>query len=233
MNKLHQYPGDELEVFELATNWKKYFGKKILPFLGKNILEVGAGIGATTKILNDGSAYSWTMLEPDNIMYQRLIQKKSLYPDNTSVLHGSISDLSIQQFDTILYVDVLEHIENDKKELASISRHLSNGGHLIVLSPAFNFLYSKFDKAIGHYKRYNKNDLKSISPDSLNLVFIQYLDSLGFFASLVNKFFLHQSYPKKKQIEFWDKKLVPVSKIIDPFFFHSFGKTIIAIWQKA
>jgi hypothetical protein len=231
MNKPYQYPGEELTFFEGAITWKKYLTKKIQPFIQGSVLEVGAGIGGTAKILNDGSAKSWIMLEPDEEMYKRLLKDKYSFPTNTSIINGVITNLD-QRFETILYIDVLEHIEDDTAELLTASAHLNDNGHLIVLSPAFNFLYSKFDKEIGHYKRYKKEDLKKITPAALKLISIQYLDSCGFFASMANKFFLRQSYPSRKQLHFWDKYLIRISKITDPLFLYSFGKSILAIWEK-
>jgi len=58
------------------------------------------------------------------------------------------------------------------------------------------------------------------------------MDSMGFFASLVNKLLLKQSYPTHKQVQWWDKRLIPVSKITDRIFFYSFGKSILAVWKK-
>ncbi|HWJ27420.1 MAG TPA: class I SAM-dependent methyltransferase [Flavisolibacter sp.] len=232
MDNTYHYPGGELSLFKDATNWKMYLKKHIQPYLRGEVLEVGAGIGATTRLLNDGVYTSWTMLEPDESMYQNLTGQESQFPENTFILKGTLEVLSSQKFDTIIYIDVLEHIEKDKEELAEAAKLLKECGHLIVLSPAYQFLYSPFDKAIGHYKRYHKTDLKVITPITLKLVQMKYLDSFGFFASVMNKIFLHQTYPTKKQIDFWNKTLIQLSKIADPLFFHSFGKSILAIWEK-
>ncbi|HMG67629.1 MAG TPA: methyltransferase domain-containing protein [Chitinophagaceae bacterium] len=231
MNNVHQYPGKELVLFEEAVAWKKYLAKKIQPFIHGTVLEVGAGLGTSTRILNDGSASSWQLLEPDQKMYAGLIEKKSSFPVNTSIYNGVITDVG-QHVDTILYIDVLEHIEADAAELSLAASHLNEKGHLIVLSPAFNFLYSEFDKAIGHFRRYSKKELKKMAPASTKLVSLQYLDSLGYFASVANKIFLHQTYPSRRQLVFWDKYLIPVSEITDRLFLHSFGKSILSVWEK-
>src|SRR5215208_5463768 len=151
------YVGNELELFQHATVWKNYFGRFIKPYLKGNILEVGAGIGGTTMHLCDGSQKQWTCLEPDPALYEELekkIRNKELPSCCTSV-KGVIQDLpEDQRFDAIMYIDVIEHIENYKAELEAAERHLMNGGYLIVLIPAHQFVYSPFDKSIGHYKRY-------------------------------------------------------------------------------
>jgi SAM-dependent methyltransferase len=231
----YQYIGNELEIFKEATNWKKYLASKITHYIGGTVLEVGAGIGSTTPFLYNNTVSSWTCLEPDSTLYQRLANKINMKEiQGTFVARNeTISSLHVNEtFDTVIYIDVLEHIEKDQHEFEEASKHLNKQGHLIILSPAFPFLFSPFDKAIGHYRRYNKNDLRKFSSHYMELDQVKYLDTIGFLASLMNKIFLRQSYPTQKQINFWDKKLVPISKISDRFFFYSFGKSILGIWRK-
>jgi len=233
MSESFKYPGDELVLFQHATNWKKYFSRQIKPYIKGNVLEVGAGIGSTTLLLNDGSANQWLMLEPDEKMsgmLEKKIEAKE-FPVNCRLQKGTIDQLT-STFDTIIYIDVLEHIENDAEELKKAAALLNTGGHVVVLSPAFQFLYSPFDKAIGHCRRYNKKMFRHITPGGTQLISNRYYDTVGYFAALMNKLFLRQEYPTLKQVKFWDKWMVPVSKIKDNLLFHSFGKSIIAIWKK-
>ena len=79
---------------------------------------------------------------------------------NCEIVAGTLSDLGPdQQFDGIFYMDVLEHIEADGAELARAAGHLKPNGVLAILSPALPWLFTPFDKAIGHYRRYTKNSL--------------------------------------------------------------------------
>ena len=234
MNEAYKYPGNELLLFEKAINWKNYFSSHIIPFIKGDVLEAGAGLGANTTLLNNNSPKSWTLLEPDESMTDSLKNKitANQLPGNCNVITGTLDDLSHVQFDTIIYIDVLEHIEKDKEELLKAASLLRSGGHIIILSPAFQFLFSPFDKEIGHYRRYSKQGLKKIIPSTLEASRIRYLDSIGFFASLANRMLLRQSYPKLRQVYLWDRWMIPVSKIADKLFFHSFGKSILAILKK-
>jgi 2-polyprenyl-3-methyl-5-hydroxy-6-metoxy-1,4-benzoquinol methylase len=233
MAETYTYQGNELELFRHANNWKTYFSKVLLPFISGKVLEVGAGIGATTKLLNNGSAREWTMLEPDPHMFESLKKKMSSgeFPVNTRVIQGTLTDVE-EKFDTIIYIDVLEHIEHDQQELERSAMLLNEGGILLVLSPAFPSLFNPFDKAIGHYRRYTKKQLKKITPADLKLVKTAYYDSAGYFAAMANKIFLRKKYPTQKEVLLWDRWLVPVSRLTDKLFFHSFGKSIIAVWKK-
>jgi 2-polyprenyl-3-methyl-5-hydroxy-6-metoxy-1,4-benzoquinol methylase len=231
MSDPFKYPGNELEVFQHAKHWKKYFAKKTRSFIKGNVLEVGAGIGSTTSLLNDGSAKQWLMLEPDEQMNSTLREKLKDLPSNCTVQTGTIDSVA-GKFDTLIYIDVLEHIENDVAEVNKAATLLHEGGHIIILAPAFQSLYSPFDKSIGHYRRYNRRTLKAIKPNELEIISSRYYDSVGYFASVMNKFFLKQKYPSLKQILFWDNWMVPISTITDKLFFHSFGKSIISVWEK-
>jgi 2-polyprenyl-3-methyl-5-hydroxy-6-metoxy-1,4-benzoquinol methylase len=229
------YIGTELEVFHNATNWKKYYGQQLAPYLGKEVLEVGAGIGGTTKSLCGAGQTRWVCLEPDKDMtreIEKAIEAGEL-PSICEARNGSLNDLSgDEKFDTIIYIDVLEHIEKDGDELKLAARNLKNGGYLVVLSPAHQFLYTPFDKAIGHYRRYNKKSLSKVVPESLRRVKLLYLDSVGVFASLGNKMILQSPSPTHEQIQLWDKKLVPLSRFFDTVFRYKIGKSILGIWQK-
>jgi SAM-dependent methyltransferase len=137
-----------------------------------------------------------------------------------------------QRFDTIIYVDVLEHIANDREELNVAAGLLRPGGRIIVLSPAHQWLFTPFDAAIGHFRRYNRSMLRSISPTGLRLEYLIYLDSAGLTASAANLFLLRKSMPTKAQLRFLDHWIVPVSRGLDKLLLHSVGKSIIAVWRR-
>jgi SAM-dependent methyltransferase len=229
------YPGNELELFEHATAWKAYYGRFLAPFLKGKVLEVGAGIGGTTRELCDGTQEKWICLEPDPGLYASLQNKIAggHLPDCCTAVEGTTADLQQEEkFDAIMYIDVIEHIEQDADELSRAKSLLAEGGYLIVLVPAHQFLFNEFDRAIGHYRRYNKKMLKATGPDGVSLVKLFYLDSCGLIASLVNKYFLKQTYPTLTQVNFWNRFIIPLSKITDILLNHNAGKTLVAIWRK-
>ena len=231
-----QYTGSELELFSKAVNWKKYFSSFIRPYLKGKTLEVGAGQGGTTEIFSDiVRDNEWLCLEPDKQLYDKLLSlkanNKSLSKSKT--INGTLKDIPTKyRFDSILYIDVIEHIENASKELQLAQKYLIKGGFLIILVPAHNFLYSPFDKSIGHQLRYNKKSLKDIIPKVLHKVNLSYLDSAGLLASAMNKLVLKQNIPTEKQILFWDNNLIKISKSLDKILSFSIGKSLIGIWQK-
>lgn len=183
------YIGEELDLFAEAINWKLYFSSMIQPYLGKRVLEVGAGLGATTQALCRRTESEWICLEPDPRLRAMIDQKIELgqLPKNCKTRGGVIATLDVtEQFDTITYIDVLEHIQNDHSETLSASKLLNNKGKLVILSPAYGFLYSPFDSKIGHYRRYTRQMLRELTPPNCKVVQLLYLDSVGMLTSLSN-----------------------------------------------
>ncbi|MCG2787823.1 MAG: methyltransferase [Anaerolineae bacterium] len=231
MNESQAYIGSELEIFAHAQRWKAYYKSLIAPFFGQRVLEVGAGLGATTAALCDGKQDEWICLEPDPNLLAQLHSRP--LPGCCRPQLGFASTLTPDpRFDSILYIDVLEHIEDDRAELQRASYHLAPGGKLIVLSPAYPFLFSPFDASIGHYRRYTRATLSSLTPPGCRLILLRYLDSVGLLTSLANRLFLRQSLPTHAQILFWDRRLVPLSRLLDPLVGFRFGRSIIGVWEK-
>ncbi|HAE59314.1 MAG TPA: methyltransferase type 12 [Anaerolineae bacterium] len=230
MNESQAYIGSELEIFAHAQRWKAYYKSLIAPFFGQRVLEVGAGLGATTAALCDGTQDEWICLEPDPDLLAQL-QSRSL-PGCCRPQLGFVATLAPDsRFDSILYIDVLEHIEDDRAELQRASYHLAPGGKLIVLSPAYPFLFSPFDESIGHYRRYTRATLSALTPPGCHLTLLRYLDSVGLLTSLANRLFLRQSLPTHAQILFWDRRLVPFSRLLDRLVGFHFGRSVVAIWE--
>lgn len=230
-----EYIGDELELFANAVHWKQYWGRKVMPFLGNHVLEVGVGMGTNTPFFLDSceDIKRWVCLEPDPTLSVQAEKKLSKFPI-VEVQNGYLSDFkSEQKFDSILYIDVIEHIEDDAKEISLAKSFLKPDGYLIILVPAHQYLYSAFDKAIGHLRRYNKQMLKNIVGQDLKLEMLVYLDSMGTAASVVNKLFLKQNYPTLKQIQFWDNYLVRISNFSDWILGYQIGKSLLGIWRNS
>jgi SAM-dependent methyltransferase len=230
-----QTTNKELDTFAYAQNWKSYWMGTIKPFIRGDVLEVGAGIGINTERFVAAHRGPWLCLEPDpecSVRIEELLRDKGL-AERCQVVTGTLASLPAgSRFDTVIYIDVLEHIERDREELEKASKLLNPAGCLIVLCPAHQKLYTEFDRAIGHYRRYSREQLVSLNPPAMRLERAYYLDSVGMLLSLGNRFMLRQSMPTLRQILFWDKMIIPFSRLLDPLLNRSLGKTVITIWRK-
>lgn len=228
------YQGTELDLFQHARNWKRYFAGTLQPFVSGQVLDVGCGIGANAEFFVNERVSAYTFLEPDQALLDRLPAFAS-HPVLAAAerIHGTTAQLCGRRFDTLLYIDVIEHIEDSKAELERASELLKPGGHLLILVPAFNFLFSEFDRAIGHYRRYDKRMLRDELPSSLEVTDLRYLDSAGLLLSLGNRLLLRKGMPTAAQVRFWDRCVVPLSRATDKLVLHAFGRSLVCVSRKS
>ena len=220
----------ELEFFDAAKNWRKYQFKNILKYINSSVLEIGPGTGHNVQYYKN-RASQITLLETNKNLANSL---KSKFDEDKKIIVLN-TDIHIQEktFDTIMYMDVLEHIEDDKNEINRALEQLKPGGNIIFFVPAYQFLYSDFDKAIGHVKRYNKRFFISFNKnEKISIIGLKYFDSIGFFMAVLNKLI---NKDKKETIglgvKIWDK-LIFLSKIMDLIFLNKFGKSLLCIMKK-
>jgi len=223
------YPGKELEIFDKAVLWRKYIYFLVKKYIKNDLLEVGAGIGSFTEnYKNNLKNITLTELDKQNIKRLKKRFKGSkikIKAELTSKLNG--------KFNSILYMNVLEHIKNDKKEINISLSKLNKKGYLIILVPAHNELYTKFDKEIGHFRRYKVNFFKKLKFKDAKIVKLQYLDCLGYFLYYLNKiFYKNEIYPSKTKIFIWDKFFTPLTFFFDRFLNYRFGKNVLCIIEK-
>lgn len=227
------YLGEELELFKLAENWKRYVASRLRPYLGGALLEVGAGIGANTRYFDLPQVARYVALEPDARLCDQFRREQALgnLPARCRLVQGTLQTLARDEtFDAIVYIDVLEHIEDDRAEFARAFDRLRPGGRLCILCPAHNYFYSPFDRAIGHFRRYDKRMFRALASQQPRK--LEYLDSLGMLASAANKLLLGQTYPNQQQVLFWDRLLVRASRVADPLLGRCLGKSILGVWTR-
>tara|TARA_B100000886_G_scaffold302741_1_gene232962 strand:- start:1658 stop:2353 length:696 start_codon:yes stop_codon:yes gene_type:complete len=224
------YDGWELEYFDLSKNFRKYQFSIINKFIKGTVAEIGPGNGVN--ILNYlDNCNSLDLFELNKDLFNNL--NKNFGSLKKINIFNEIFDGDIEKYDSILYLDVLEHIQNDEKEILKALKLLKKNGNLIINVPAFKFLYSDFDSDVGHYRRYSKKDiLRMADKFKLKISTIKYYDSIGFALSLLSKIF-SSNYRKNFQtkIKFWDS-LIIFSKIIDLITFNLVGKSLFIVIKK-
>jgi SAM-dependent methyltransferase len=226
---MENYPVEATEKFDNAKFHRKYCMSFIKKFIKGDVLEVGAGCGSFTRDYFTKDL-KITLTETDNKNYEDLkVSFKN--KDNVNVSNSTIFNIE-KTFDTILYLHVLEHIEEDRKELESAYKKLKKGGRLIIMVPKHQKLYSNFDKAIGHFRRYELNFFEK-NLVNLDRVLLISLDSVGYMLYFLNKiFFKNETFPSNLKIFIWDKIFTPVTIFLDFFSNYKFGKCIVAVYKK-
>jgi len=223
------YNGWELDSFDKAKNFRKYQFEIISKYIRGETAEVGAGTGLNVKYYIK-NAKRLNIFEPSKKLFK--ILEANL--NNSKIFKfNKIFNLQKNKYDTIIYLDVIEHIKNDKIEVLKAFKSLKKNGHLIINVPAFQFLYSQFDREVGHFKRYNEKDfIKMFYNVNYSKIIFKKYDILGFILSFISKI-LNTNVKKNfsQKIWFWNL-LIPMSKIIDKITFNLLGKSLLIIIKK-
>lgn len=227
-----------LEVIADANHFNKWMYQTVKPYLSGNVLEIGSGIGNISSFLLKDD-FKITLSDIDQY-YVETLRKKFGASDNLEgvfsidLLHSHFSltyETHIEKYDTIFLLNVLEHIQDDEEAIKNCSSLLTPGGKLIILTPAYSFLYATLDKELGHYRRYTVNRLKKLfTHNQLNTQKGFYFNSLGIVAWLYSKILRLKSIPSKEMKMF--NRLVPISKFIDTISFRRIGLSVIVVGKK-
>lgn len=237
-NRTKTYQGTELEDLSNARNYIKWIMNCLNPFLKGTVLEVGAGVGTFAKqVEKNKSVNQITLIEPDKNMASKL--DKIFDNQKISVINTfakTISKTHENKFDCIYYINCLEHIEYDSDEINTAYKLLKPNGYICIFVPAFQSLYSQFDKDIQHFRRYTKSSLeKCFDKNKFNIKELFYMDIIGFFLYFVSQKLL-KLQPNPLMIAVFDSIVVPLTRIFEKLFFKKkwvpFGKSLFLIAQK-
>ena len=172
-----------------------------------------------------------TLSELDNYNYQTL-KKKFDSHKNIKVENKLINQFN-ETFDTILYLSVLEHIEDDSTAVSECMRILRPNGHLLVLVPALPFLFSDLDAAVGHYRRYTKDGLSStFESASFSIELHSYFDFLGIFPWWVLNTLGGAITFNPKLVNVYDLVFVPITRWLEERINPPVGKNLITVGKR-
>ncbi|NPA95962.1 MAG: class I SAM-dependent methyltransferase [Thermodesulfobacteria bacterium] len=229
------YFGKDLEALSFATNYYNWILEEFSPFLGKDIAEIGAGIGNFSRLLLKRPIRNLVAFEPSRNMFP-LLQKNLAGESRVRAINGFFEDHSAKfnnHFDTVCYINVLEHIEDDRGALCHAHSTLKDSGHLLIFVPALSFLYSELDKKVGHVRRYSKGELVDVvSSAGFSIKKAKYFDILGIIPWFV-AFVLLKQIPTKANVSLYDKLVVPLIKPIERALPPPIGKNLVLVAQKA
>lgn len=219
----------EFEALEGAKNYRKWIREIFSDHLHGTAVEVGAGIGQNTaEYLSETKIKELICIEPDAVFADRLRQKCP----SVQVIEGTIKNLpKCTDPQTIISINVLEHIKDDLEELREYSKRLSKrNGTLCLLVPARMELYSDIDKIFGHHKRYCKAGLKSLLQDAgFTKINIQYINIIGYITWLINFRLLSQKRFGKWSVKAFDSMLIPPFKTLEKLLKPPIGQSLVVI----
>jgi len=240
MDKDWSYPGRELESMAIAANYRRWILAKLGPFLGQRIVEVGAGTGSFSELLLERKPQSLLALEPSSNLYPLLWQKLSRmnFPIHIEAMQSTLSHAVPQlagsaEPDSILYINVLEHVEDDLEELRVAHSMLASSGRVLVFVPAHQWLMGPFDHKVGHFRRYTRSSLiTTVEGAGFTIRFSAYFDLLGILMWWLKYRVFKSDQMEAGLVSLYDRWGVPLSRILDSITNSQMGKNVIVIGEK-
>lgn len=233
------YVGKDLEAMSFAVNYHKWILDEFRPFLGKKFVEVGAGTGSFSELLLAEKPEEISIVEPSE-MFEFLKQNVSQIATDAKInLHRAIfADVRGEiangdKPDSIIYVNVLEHIEDDESELEMIYETLEKGGKCFIFVPALMSLYGEFDRKIGHFRRYTKKEIEDkCAAAGFKILKSKYFDLTGILPWWVKYKLLKSDSLESGAVTLYDKIAVPVISRFETILPMPIGKNILLIAEK-
>ena len=217
-----------LEGLRDIRNYYEWIYSLGAPFLGDRVLEVGAGVGTFTEYLAR-HARTVVAVEPEQELFDEL---QAMTADVASVTCMNCTSRELgpedhRQFDSAVLINVLEHIGDDVSELRHLSRLVRHGGFILLWVPSHAWLYSEFDAAIGHFRRYSHKELKAVVESSgLEIVDSRYVNPLGAVGWFVTAKLLGSPPTKPRAAKAFDRYAIPWMRALNSRFAAPFGQSL-------
>jgi SAM-dependent methyltransferase len=191
-----------------AKNYRNALLDSFSPYMRGSVLEIGAGVGQMSQVLSEIAAVErFVAVEPDERFLPHL--RRALPTE--SILAGTVHNLPPSDWDAIVSINVLEHIEHDEAELAFYRDLLAERrGHLCLFVPARQEIYAPLDKDFGHFRRYSSNDLRAkLDRAGFDIVTARYYNFPGYFAWWLSFRLLRGRRFDAKAVRFYDRAIIP------------------------
>ena len=222
---------ESLDNLQTADNYANWIVDLLEPHLGDKVLEVGAGHGLLTERLAHDHLVTATDLSPR--CAELLEQQFGTNPSVTVHLGGLDTLAGAGSHDSAVFVNVLEHIDDDVGVLRQTYEMLRPGGRLLVYSPAFEGLYSDFDRRVGHYRRYRAPELVERAGEAgYEIVDVRYVNALGALIWWVYARHLKQTPTEGWSSTLFDRVLVPGIRRAESRRPPSFGQSVLLVAQR-
>jgi 2-polyprenyl-3-methyl-5-hydroxy-6-metoxy-1,4-benzoquinol methylase len=228
-----------LQTIALANHLNEWMYDTIKPFCNGSILEIGSGIGNISDCFLDDKIP--IMLSDIRENYCEALREK--FSGNKSLIGVELMDLTDPDFDnkfnkyfntfeTVFALNVIEHIYDEQLAIANCYKLLKAGGHLVILVPAYQWLFNSFDKGLLHYRRYTRRRLERVfRSNQFQIKHSQYFNAAGIAGWLVSgKIQQHRVIPKG-QVRFFNN-MVFVFRLLDKLILNSFGLSVITVGEK-
>ena len=221
-----------LEALEGARNYNEWVASLVLPYLGDDPLEIGSGTGVYAELWLEMGVERLTVSDLDPELVARLRER----------FHGDarvrVAELDLlrapeAEHSAVVALNVLEHVEDEVDGLRAASRLVRPGAAVAVFVPAFPFAMSRFDRAIGHHRRYTLASARSAFVRAgLELEELRYVNAPGLVAWTIGMRLLRMSPREGALLRAWDGVVVPPARALERRVRMPFGQSVLAVARR-
>jgi len=222
-----------LEVLTEAKNYNRWIADNFFPYIKAPLLEFGSGIGNISELL---SSYTPLCLTDTDVRLLAHLKNKFSHINDVSVNFLDITqpppEHLVGSFQTVIGINVLEHVEDDEKALFHLGNVLKPSGRLLLLVPAKKWAYTDLDKQLGHFRRYEKKELgEKLAKASFQIEKLYFFNIVGLMSWIIRDKIQRSGGLRPYQISSFDT-IVPILKRVEAKVRMPVGISLIAIAQK-
>jgi SAM-dependent methyltransferase len=232
------YAGPELVAMAEARNYYRWILGRCRGQIGRVVLEHGAGIGTLSELLLTESIEKLLVLEPAENLLPALRARLTSWGDRVEVIGSTLEDavdhLQSRAIDTVISVNVLEHIERDVATLQAMWKILIDGGRVMVFVPALPWLYGSMDRTFGHVRRYRKEELcGKLRQSGFEVVECRFFNLLGIASWAFTGRILRRPTLDPAMVRFYDRFVIPVVSRVETLSRPPIGQNLLVVARKA
>jgi SAM-dependent methyltransferase len=233
------FAAEDLEVMSDAQNYVGWiFSELVAPYLGRNVLEIGAGIGTySARIAGHPKVDLLSSVEVDPRCAETARAALENAPTRTAVeyLIGDYFGVTLpkDRYDTALLINVLEHLQDDRAAVRKARSELRMDGSLVIFVPAFELLMSGLDRRLGHYRRYTTGSLRQLlEVAGFTVTALRYYNIVGFLGWLWRFRILGRTEQSPGLVRFFDRIILPAQLRVERVLPLPFGQSVYAVAKK-
>jgi SAM-dependent methyltransferase len=232
------YQGRDLEAMAFAPNYHAWILDCFRPYLGRRLAEIGAGSGNFARLLLDEPIESLHLIEPSAAMFRHLPALAQADSAGRVALHNAVflavtRQLKAAAIDSLIYVNVLEHLVEDERELRGMHEVLPRAGRIFIFVPALPFLYGSHDRVVGHVRRYRRHELREKCQNAgFRILRAGYFDIAGIVPWWLKYCLLRSSRMEAGAVQFYDRMIVPMMSRLESWVPPPVGKNLILVAEK-
>jgi SAM-dependent methyltransferase len=221
-----------LEALQGAENYNRWLAELTRPHLGDDPVELGSGLGGNAALWLDAGVPRVTVSEVEAVALERL-ERRFAGDRRVTVARIDLASPEPAAHSSCVALNVLEHIEDDIGALRGAARLVRPGGAVVMFVPACEFAAGRFDRAIGHHRRYTRRTIEhAYHRAGLAVASARYVNAPGLLAWFVSVRLLGQTPRDGALLRAWDRGVIPLVRRGERRFSPPFGQSVLAVGHR-